>query len=85
MRSSGGQGGKINLDDYVAAYTKKSREIWLMREGARGGSPRSVRRRPRSPEESAILTLLAKARLERALSSGELVRLGPRRYRLRVF
>lgn len=35
--------------------------------------------------EAQILTHLAKIRLEKALATEELVILGPRRYRLRVF
>lgn len=76
---------KISFDEFVRAHKNESRRIWLENEGAREGRPRNARRRPRDPEESAILTLLAKARLARALATGELVKLGPRRYQLRVF
>ncbi len=76
---------RIDFDEYVVVHKAASRRIWLEAEAARRGAHRNVRRRPRSPEECEILTRLARARLARALSSGELVVVGPRRYRLRVF
>ncbi len=75
----------MNLDEYVARHSAASRQLWLEAEGAARRPHRNVRRRPRSPEESEILTRLGQARLTRAVSTGELVVLGPRRYRLRVF
>lgn len=76
---------RINFDEYINEYRPIARRIWLIAEGARKGSRRNVRRRPRTKEESEILTRLAKARLERARVTGELIMLGPGRYRLRVF
>lgn len=76
---------RIDLEEYVATYKALARRAWLEAESARLERPRSVRRRPRSEEEAKILTLLARARLRRALATGELTMIGPRRYRLRVF
>lgn len=42
---------------------------------------RCPRQRPRSPEEEALLGRLIRARFRRLLDSGELVKLGPRRWR----
>lgn len=77
--------GRINFDEYASRYKPMARRMWLAAEGARKGSRRNIRRRPRSAEESKILTCLARARLNRARLTGELIMLGPRRYRLRVF
>ena len=65
----------------------KLSKLWLEQGAYRAtcSSPRPVRRRPRDPVEIEVLTHLAKVRLEQALATGELVILGPRRYRLRVF
>jgi len=76
---------RIDLEEYVTTYKARARLAWLQAQSARLGQPRSVRRRPRSDEEAKILTLLARARLRRALATGELTVIGPRRYRLRVF
>lgn len=64
----------------------KLARLWLEQSPYKASdSPRPVRRRPRDPVESEVLTHLAKVRLEQALATQELVILGPRRYRLRVF
>jgi len=76
---------RFDLDEYTAHNRLAARRAWLKWEGERGSSHRATRRRPRNPEEVAVLTRLAKARFERAASSGEFVRVAERRYRLRVF
>ncbi len=76
---------RFDLDEHTAHNRPTARRAWLKWEGERGSSHRAVRRRPRNPEEVAVLTRLAKARLDRAVSSGEFVRVAERRYRLRVF
>lgn len=76
---------RLEFDEYINKHKTMARRIWLDAEGARDGSHRNVRRRPKSKEEIEILTRLAKARLDRARSTGELIMVGPGRYRLRVF
>lgn len=76
---------RVKFGEYINEHRAMARCIWLDDEGARSGSHRNVRRRPRTKEESEILTHLAKARLDRVRSTGELVILGPGRYRLCVF
>lgn len=75
---------RFDLDEYIQENRQAARRVWLQSEGARVGSKRPVRRRPRDPEEVAILTHLAKARLDRALAGGEFTIVEGRRYRLRV-
>jgi hypothetical protein len=77
--------GRLDLDEYTQQNRRAARQAWLRAEGARVGSQRPARRRPRDPEEVAILTQLAKARLDRAIASGEFAGVEKRRYRLRVF
>ncbi|NPV52951.1 MAG: hypothetical protein HPY71_05455 [Firmicutes bacterium] len=75
---------RIDFDDFVKQNRTEFRRFCLKTRIAHE-EPRSFRRRPRDPEESDILTYLVKARWERALSSGEIIRVGPRRYRIDVF
>lgn len=78
---------RYEFDTFLKENEGRLREIWLNDERYTDAAddPRPVRRRPRLTEEADVLTLLAQARLERALQTGELEILGPRRYRLHVF
>lgn len=46
-------------------------------------SQRQPRQRPRHPQEEALLGRLIRAKFRRLLESGDLVRVGPRRWRWR--
>ncbi len=72
---------KINYDEYVEKMRKKSIHL-RMASDARVGKPlRSGK--ARDPEENVVLFLLDYNRWQKALASGEIEKLGPRRYRMK--
>ncbi len=72
----------IDYDRWVQAIRPEARAAQL--QAATRRTLRAVRRRPRHPEEVAVLTELVKARWRRALATGDVEELGPRRFRIRV-
>ena len=76
----------FKYDAFKEENREKLTRLWLEQGAYRSTSAnRPVRRRPRDPIEVKLLTHLSQLRLEKALADGELVKIAPRRYRLRVF
>lgn len=73
----------LNYHEYVQENRQAFQEAWF-RWQQEMGPCRPVRTRPRDPHEIALLDRLAQDNWHGALQRGDLVKLGPRRYRLRV-
>jgi hypothetical protein len=69
---------RIDYDSYLKELRTKSLHSYLDL-AALGG--RRLRTKPRDPKEAEVLRLLDRKRWERALASGRLEKIGPRRYR----
>ena len=70
---------RINYDTY---RQEKGAELQHERVALMNRFPKRLpRQRPRDPEEEALLGRLIDARYRRLLETGELVHLGPRRWR----
>ncbi|MBC7107079.1 MAG: hypothetical protein H5T97_14215 [Firmicutes bacterium] len=67
---------ELNYDDYARNRIRFRRMLF------RAGRP-GRRERPRDPEETLVLSLLARKRKEKWLREGRLVELGPREFLLR--
>lgn len=72
---------RYEYDGYVEENKARYLRACLGHLSERGRRP--VRSRPRDPVESALLDRLALDAWHRAITTGELEILGPRRYRLR--
>ncbi len=70
---------RVDYDEYRKAKGPERVRIRAAILNERSG--RMPRQRPRSPEEEMVLGRLIRARYQRLLDSGELVKLGPRRWR----
>lgn len=68
------------LDEYISQVRPRARRINLAAAAAL--PQRLPGRRPRDPEEERVLTHLAISSWNRALRSGLLEQIGPRRYKL---
>jgi hypothetical protein len=66
-----------DLDAWLAERRRHTRLIASLSEG-----PRVPRRKPRSPEQNAVLEHAALAAIAAREAEGRLVRIGPRRYRV---
>jgi hypothetical protein len=69
----------INYDTYIKQLQKKSHHIYTRWAAQTGKTLFS--RKPRDPGEDITLFLLDRKRWQRALASGCLEKVGPRRYR----
>ncbi len=72
----------VDFDTWVRWRRAQVRRRLL--EAAAASPRRTVRTRPRDPVEDDLLTHLVVLRWKRALATGEVQRLGARRWRLRV-
>jgi hypothetical protein len=68
-----------SLEEYVAKVGPRARDVHRAGDAT---ARRLPRRRPRDPREEELLTHLDLLRWQKALASGLLQKLGPRRYRL---
>ncbi|MGB9975952.1 hypothetical protein [Thermovenabulum sp.] len=74
-------GERLKFDDYINKLKKDSFKVYSLFESKRSGY-KAKKRRLRDPEESFILFLLDYKRWEKALKTGAIVEIGPRRFRL---
>lgn len=74
---------RYDYDSYATENRERFLKSWIRSE--QGRARRLVRTRPRAETETKLLDRLARDSWEKALESGELVRLTGRRFRLRVF
>ena len=70
---------RVDYDEYRAGKGPERTRIRAKILNERSG--RMPRQRPRSPEKQAVLGRLIRARYQRLVDTGELVKLGPRRWR----
>ena len=70
---------RVDYDEYRKEMGPKAIRARVAALNAQTG--RCPRHRPRSPEKQAVLGRLIRARYRRLVDSGELVKLGPRRWR----
>ena len=72
---------KLNYDEYIEKMRKRSLRLYVANDARRDKLLRSGK--ARDPEENVVLFLLDHNRWQKALASGEIEKLGPRRYRMR--
>ncbi|TYP52512.1 hypothetical protein [Thermosediminibacter litoriperuensis] len=72
---------KIIFEDYIKQLQKDSFKIYSLMESERTRG-KKVKRKPRDPEETFVLFLLDYKRWQRALETGAISEIAPRRYRL---
>ena len=72
---------KLNYDEYIEKMRKRSLRLYVANDARRDKLLRSGK--ARDPEENVVLFLLDYNRWQKALASGEIEKLGPRRYRMR--
>ena len=72
---------KLNYDEYIEKMRKQSLHLHVASDAHRGKPLRLGK--VRDPEENVVLFLLDYNRWQKALASGEIEKLGPRRYRMK--
>ena len=72
---------KLNYDEYIEKMRKRSLRLRMASDACRDKPLHSGK--ARDPEENVVLFLLDYNRWQKALASGEIEKLGPRRYRMK--
>lgn len=76
---------RVNFTRYKKEHEDAFRRSWFRWQARRpAGAPPLVRTRPRDPAEIKLLDQLAYDAWHGAIERGDLERVGPRRYRVRV-